>query len=153
MTVSRRFPILLATPLCYMYLIYIEKLTNHCVEAGMLSFPLDLPFLKVSIVKIYQWSKSLIYKIDFWIWSECCVFIKNRDATTLRVEPAKYWADAVTMLTTEVTGLLQIPASYFWPRLFEVSWQPHSQLSHRTQNFSSVAFFTLSIKTDANFGT
>ena len=36
------------------YLIYIEKLTNHCVEAGMLSFPLDLPFLKVIIVKIYQ---------------------------------------------------------------------------------------------------
>ena len=52
-TVSCRFPILLATPLYYIYVI-IEELTNHCVEAGMLNFQLDLPFLEISIVKIYQ---------------------------------------------------------------------------------------------------
>ena len=34
--------------------VIIEELTNHCVEAGMLNFQLDLPFLKISIVKIYQ---------------------------------------------------------------------------------------------------
>ena len=57
---------------------------------------------------------------------------------------AGYRAVAVTKLTTEMTGPLQIPASSFWPRLLDVSWQPHSQLSHMTQIFHQLLFYRVS---------